>query len=375
MSIERMKRSILLAAAVLAGCGLAAVAQTTKDNRVLPPRVAPPVPPRVTPPVPPRPTFMPPPMVQPFPRILAPNSAPSPFGEAPRPLPRVTPGATDPIMPRTAPRQVGEQAAQDQIDRFRRANFRNRFYFERFGGGGSREIGFTSVGGAFYTDELGYAHGLNYPDEFGYRTGCGPTSGRFFSDGFGGHGSDFPRLPREGTSRVDTEGPIDLFLIPHAPPDSTLQAADVAKLPIVERANLALSLGYVEDATSLFREHLAAQPNDATSMRGLALSLLYERDLQRGTAMMLAAYQADPTLAVRRIEPGWLPDSGGGLRDRVNETVNFAHRTKRPEAWLTVLVLMQAEGRSAVALKNFGKAREAGLDPALLARLEAALKR
>jgi len=281
----------------------------------------------------------------------------------------------DPSMPRSGARDAGDRAVQDQMDRFRSANLRNRFYNERFGGAGRRGTGFTSGGGAFYTDERGFTRGVNYPDDFSYRSGLGESGYSATNDGWNGDYSSYPSRSREGELRVDPEGPTDPFLAEIAERDSTLRAEDIQRLPIVERANLALASGYVEDATRVFREHLVAQPDDATSMRGLALSLLYERDLQRGTAMMLSAYQADPSLAIRQIQAGWLPDAGGGLRDRVTETVNFAHRTKRPEAWLAVLVLMQAEGRPEVALKNLDKAREAGLDPTILAQLEAALQR
>jgi hypothetical protein len=122
-----------------------------------------------------------------------------------------------------------------------------------------------------------------------------------------------------------------------------------------------LRFGDAGDAVDLYRGILRDEPQDAVSMRRLAVALLKDTRLEEGVAMMAMAYRTDALLADDAIDK-YLFDDAADLRRLLQKAVMHANRTKLASAWLTVAVLMQAEDRDDRALKMLDKAGKAGLD-------------
>ena len=108
-------------------------------------------------------------------------------------------------------------------------------------------------------------------------------------------------------------------------------------------------------------------------MRLLALALLAGGKADEGVALMALAYEGDTSLALRSMDDGVL-GTPRALRDRLNRTVTYAGKVGSASAWLTVAVLMQAEGREETAQKMIDRAQAAGLNAQVAADMELALR-
>ncbi|MBC7835800.1 MAG: hypothetical protein H7Y88_11975 [Phycisphaerales bacterium] len=160
---------------------------------------------------------------------------------------------------------------------------------------------------------------------------------------------------------------------------STIPAQPPVYLPpepetAIERGTLALSGGDGEQAVKELRRHLKDDPTDGPAMRLLALALLETGNVEESVAVMVMAYETEPSLAWEAIDganAGW---SNSDVRDRVESAVAYAHRTKTGSAWLSVALLMQAEGRDGLALKMLERASELGLSVRIAGELEKSLR-
>lgn len=366
MSIKLAQLSWISATlAAVGGLSACAWAQSSDQDTVRPPRATPgTVPPRATPGVkPPRGTFMPPPMVQPPPRVTMPNSAPDPFGRAPRPQPRApvvnpTPPSPPPPTPPGDPIIRPPQLAPGWSVLRRDVNKCDVGPIAFPGAKGDLSVTRSFGGGAFVVDQTGIAHGFNYGSdvfgyEFDYAYPCRPRP------------SDLAVVPQEGA--------YDPFVAGDQVEPAPLTPEKIQTLPVLERADLALRHNYLADAALLYREHIASHGETPDVVRMLGLSLLYQRNTAQAAALLLSAYENDVTLVSRPIDPAWLPGNRSTLRDRVSEAVRLAGRTKTPDGWLTAVVLMQAEGRPEVALRTLDRAKEAGLRQTVYEALRDAL--
>jgi len=115
-------------------------------------------------------------------------------------------------------------------------------------------------------------------------------------------------------------------------------------------------------AVAAYERHLSASPEDLIAQRELALALLELRRYERAETVMALAYAANPELGVIPINDTILGEGAHRLREAVVRAVAHAQRAERPEAWLLVTVLMQAEGRQEVAARMLGRAEDLGLD-------------
>jgi len=132
-----------------------------------------------------------------------------------------------------------------------------------------------------------------------------------------------------------------------------------------------------EEAQRVIEEldrHVQADPDDAEVRRVLAVACLTDRDHARGCREMLEAYRTFPPLASMPFDVEALPGGTSELRDLTRRAVRMAHRSQQPADWLTVVVLMQAEGRSEVAMSVLDRAERSGLDRQLVARLRETLR-
>ncbi len=158
-------------------------------------------------------------------------------------------------------------------------------------------------------------------------------------------------------------------------PPATQYAAPMRELTPLEQADAALRDGEVQAAIRQYREYLDKTPDDAPAMRSLALALLAGRQPSQAAAVMALAYQKDPSLARRPIDPGQVKNDLSGMRTLVQSAVRYANKVDSGSAWLTVAVLIQGEGRVAVAKKMVLRAKAHGLDAKVADELERELTR
>lgn len=139
-----------------------------------------------------------------------------------------------------------------------------------------------------------------------------------------------------------------------------------------EIAALEVRDGDASYAVDLYRKILRDAPDDAVSMRGLAIALLKDARFEEGVAMMAMAYRTDSLLADEALQ-GEFFYLDADVRDLLLKCVLHANKTKFGSAWLTVAVLMQAEGRDSTALKMVKRADDLGLDTVIVDSLTRAL--
>jgi len=137
---------------------------------------------------------------------------------------------------------------------------------------------------------------------------------------------------------------------------------DAVPLPAIEVARLEMSFRNVEVAIDAYKAHLDSYPTDWLAVRELGLALVQRGDRGDGIALVNYAYSMDPSLAYDAVPISVFGQSDRVLRDSVVDVVGWGHRNPSASAWLTVAVLMQAEGRDGPALRMIDRAQEFGLD-------------
>lgn len=147
-----------------------------------------------------------------------------------------------------------------------------------------------------------------------------------------------------------------------AEPATTTVRVD-ATTPL-EMGKLALRSGQPERAVRFFREHLQNPETDAdgATVRLLALALLDgNRMLDAGEAMR-KAYRTDVGLVELPLDAAEHGLTERRIRALTVRAVEYANREKTADAWLTVAVLMQGQGRGSVARQTTEQAIAAGLE-------------
>ena len=258
------------------------------------------------------------------------------------------------------------------VGTYRTKDLTIKVYVSRsFGRGGSSTImdstnmirGAIARGGTTVNDLVFY-HEYN-----NYRNGC---------DGLISGGCDTWRDPdsaidgflAEPTNFEQMYGGLD-------PATQHLMASSVA--PVVpettlSRADFAFEEDEPKKAVELYREHLGTAPEDVGAKLRMALSMIESGDAADGASLLHAMYQSDPSLA--DVSLSVLTQEWSAKRSRaiVNRSVTHANRAGSASAWMAVAVLMEAEGRPALASKMVERARGAGLDPVLLSRVGAMIE-
>jgi hypothetical protein len=134
-----------------------------------------------------------------------------------------------------------------------------------------------------------------------------------------------------------------------------------------------LSAGDPRSAVISLRGWLRDNAGDTEAMRLLALALVQTGQLSDAAAMMGMAYHSDASLPGKPLAPE-LFRTAERARDSVRRASVYANRVNSGSAWLLVAVLMQAEGREALASSMVEKARAAGLEADVADRMLAALR-
>lgn len=139
------------------------------------------------------------------------------------------------------------------------------------------------------------------------------------------------------------------------------QAAQPPQLTELEQAELALAVGDSDEAVQLFQAYVDTHEETPEVVRSLALALFEAGRIEEAVATMALAYEREPSLAARPVEPMELEGDDTEMLDRVRRAVRYAHKVKTGSAWLTVAVLMQAQERDRVAMTMAERAKDAGL--------------
>jgi hypothetical protein len=134
-----------------------------------------------------------------------------------------------------------------------------------------------------------------------------------------------------------------------------------------------MSAGDWDAAITRLRKHLKTNVNDNHAVRYLAVALLETKKFDDASALMRQAYRGEPALAGEPIPAADLGIGETELRRLVSSTVLYAHRVNSASSWLTVAVLMQAEGREKVAGTMLERAQKQGLEQIILDPLKGAL--
>ncbi len=159
-------------------------------------------------------------------------------------------------------------------------------------------------------------------------------------------------------------------------PSASPGAAQPESRPAPSAADIAayqLSMDLPGRAVTTLSAYLKTSPDDARAMRSLAFALLQDRRLDDGVATLRNAYRMDPGLASEPVEAGSIGLDDDDLRDLVLRGVTYANRVDTGSSWLTVAVLMQAEGRTALAKNMLDKAEKKGLEAEVSTALRMAL--
>lgn len=148
----------------------------------------------------------------------------------------------------------------------------------------------------------------------------------------------------------------------------------VAPLSTLQRADAAVMMGDAASAVELYQQHLKAEAEDSGAKIRLAFAMLETGRAADATALLHMTYSDDPALADVSLEsviPAW---GSGRARRLVTSAVSHANRTGAASAWMTVALLMEAEGRRELAGRMLDRARVAGLDTDLCDRLDAMIE-
>ncbi len=156
--------------------------------------------------------------------------------------------------------------------------------------------------------------------------------------------------------------PVDEQAMPEAMPLSALEVA-----------RLEMSIGDPGVAVDAYRAHLSEYPSDWIAVRELGLAMIRLGDRGDGVSLVSYAYSMDPTLAYEPVPGSLFEQSDRLLRDAVIDVVGWGHRNPSSSAWLTVAVLMQAEGRDGPGLRMVDRAQDYGLDPAVADAMRSAM--
>lgn len=112
------------------------------------------------------------------------------------------------------------------------------------------------------------------------------------------------------------------------------------------------------------------------AIRMLGLAMIADGQIDEGAAKVAEAYILDPELASTPIDERLFPAGARfDVRDLVRKVSVRANRTDAPEAWFTLGVLMQAEGRDSVALDMVLKASSQGMDQSIISPMADSLRR
>jgi len=181
------------------------------------------------------------------------------------------------------------------------------------------------------------------------------------------------RRGRDSTRPV-AGGGVDSFVAEVTLDHPLDDGSEVAEpLTPVEEAVVLLQSGDSSGAIKQLQAMLKTDAEDGEATRLLGLALLRSGKLADGIARMYEAYTLDPSLAAEPIDPDWLKDGAGALRDMSQRVVAVANKSKDADASVVAAALFQGQGKNDVARRMMDRAREKGLKGTLADEFEASL--
>lgn len=147
----------------------------------------------------------------------------------------------------------------------------------------------------------------------------------------------------------------------------------VRPLTNAELGDVYLRNGDAQAAIAAYRMHLDEFPSDAFAVRSLGMALLAEGRAGEASEQIDAAYRSNPGLADQPVQPGIFP-SGDEFRVNLELATAYANRVKDAPSWLTVAVLLQADGNAAQAEMMLDRAVAGGMAEEVSVPLRRALR-
>lgn len=134
----------------------------------------------------------------------------------------------------------------------------------------------------------------------------------------------------------------------------------VRPLNNAELGDIYLRNGDAQAAIAAYRMHLDEFPSDTFAMRSLGMALLAEGRAGEASEQIDAAYRSNPGLADQPARPDMFasPDE---FRVNLDLAAAYANRVKDAPSWLTVAVLLQADGNTVQAEMMLDRAVAGGL--------------
>jgi hypothetical protein len=147
-----------------------------------------------------------------------------------------------------------------------------------------------------------------------------------------------------------------------------------APLSSTEAADQQFRTGQLASTVEAYKQHLSLHPEDDGTKVRLSLALLDAGEIADGMALLHLVYSTDPQFAAtsfRDIAPAW---PTARIRAAVRRSVDQANRSGSASAWMTVALLMEAEGRVALASQMIERAASNGLDPMIYAQIKGVIE-
>jgi hypothetical protein len=165
--------------------------------------------------------------------------------------------------------------------------------------------------------------------------------------------------------------PVQVIGVPETPAAAPAPAPP-PPMTDLERAASFLRYGDAQAAAAAYSIYLKSHPNDSEAMRGLGLSLIDAGQVGDGVAVIGMAYRSDSTLAATPVSPSVYTKTDR-FRSNLSRVSAYANREKSASGWLTLTMMMQAEGRYKQAREMLERAKKAGLEAGVAQEMTAAL--
>ncbi len=172
--------------------------------------------------------------------------------------------------------------------------------------------------------------------------------GRYYSSWSRRWGSTYARPPIIGMPVWRDPAEMDAE---RAAQDAERAAANAP--PVIEIDEALVALRAHDYATA------AARYRARDEQRNQALALVGANEIARAVEVFVEAYKGDADLVRQPMNALGMVGTRGEMRRIVTRAVRYAHQVKTAEAWFTVAVLMQGEGRDETARQMLQRAREA----------------
>lgn len=140
-----------------------------------------------------------------------------------------------------------------------------------------------------------------------------------------------------------------------------------------ETAALYWSTGDAGKAIEGLRAHLLDHPEDAKAKRLLGIIYIDQGHAPEGAGWVYDAYNADPSLTSKPFDAAAAGVTVDQMKAMQRAVLDYATQANSPSSWLTVIALLQAEGKNELAKSTVTKAVEAGLPALIVDPLRAAL--